>query len=477
MHSILIELQQFVTHPLSILALGIVIVIGMILVLRVNAFIAMITTAMIVSLLAPGEWSQKISRVAKEFGTTAGNIGIVIAMAAIIGDCMTRSGAADRVVRAFMRLLGVKRGPVALMSSGFVLSIPVFFDTVFYLLIPLARSMHRQTKQRYLFIILCMGAGASITHSLVPPTPGPLFIAEKMGIDMGLMILMGLAVAAPTAIIMYFFIKWYSPRFDIPMRPLEGAAPEPEPLSDWQLPGLFLSALPILLPVFLISGQTIVAGMGAKANATEGMKTIASIASLVGEKNLAMLVSAAVALGVYWKQRRPTLVQMSSMVETSLMSAGIIILITSAGGAFGAMLQAAKVGPAVQELFSGSGSEAGTISGMSILLMGFLVAFLLKFAQGSSTVSMMTTAAMLAALLKDTGPIGFHPVYVALAVGFGSQCGNWMNDSGFWVFAKMGGLTETETLKTWTVTVSLLAVVGLLVTIAFVNLLPWPVRM
>jgi GntP family gluconate:H+ symporter len=347
---------------------------------------------------------------------------------------------------------------------------------VFYLLIPLARSMHRQTKQRYLFIILCMGAGASITHSLVPPTPGPLFIAEKMGIDMGLMILMGLAVSVPTAVIMYFFIKWYSPRFDIPMRPLEGAAPEPAPLADSQLPGLFLAALPIILPVFLISGQTIVAGMGAKADATEGMKTIASVASLVGEKNLAMLVSAAVAMGVYWRQRRPSLVQMSSMVETSLMSAGIIILITSAGGAFGAMLQAAKVGPAVQQLFSGTGSQAGTISGMSILLMGFLVAFLLKFAQGSSTVSMMTTAAMLAALLKDTGPIGFHPVYVALAVGFGSQCGNWMNDSGFWVFAKMGGLTETETLKTWTVTVSLLAVVGLLVTIAFVYLLPWPVR-
>ena len=158
------------------------------------------------------------------------------------------------------------------------------------------------------------------------------------------------------------------------------------------------------------------------------------------------------------------------------MSAGIIILITSAGGAFGAMLQAANVGPAVQQLFSGTDSQAGTISGMSILLMGFLVAFLLKFAQGSSTVSMMTTAAMLAALLKDTGPIGFHPVYVALAVGFGAQCGNWMNDSGFWVFAKMGGLTETETLKTWTVTVSLLAVVGLLVTIGFVCLLPWPVR-
>jgi GntP family gluconate:H+ symporter len=157
--------------PLVILAIGIALVVGMIVVLRIHAFLALITAALVVSLLAPGEMAVKIGRVAEAFGSTAGKIGVVIAMAAVIGRCLIDSGAADRVVRMFMRLLGEKRAPLSLMTSGFVLSVPVFFDTVFYLLIPLARSMHRRTRQKYLLLILTMGAGASITHSLVPPRP------------------------------------------------------------------------------------------------------------------------------------------------------------------------------------------------------------------------------------------------------------------------------------------------------------------
>ncbi|HQI28537.1 MAG TPA: SLC13 family permease, partial [Sedimentisphaerales bacterium] len=145
--------------PLIILAVGIGIVIGMIVVLRVNAFLALIVAAMVVSLMSPGPVAERVSRVATAFGAIAGRIGIIIALAAIIGDCLIASGAADRVVRTFVRLLGQKRCEVSLMASGFVLSVPVFFDTVFYLLLPLARSMHRQTKKKYLLLILAMGAG------------------------------------------------------------------------------------------------------------------------------------------------------------------------------------------------------------------------------------------------------------------------------------------------------------------------------
>jgi len=230
----------------------------MIIVLRVHAFLSLITAAIVVSVLAPGGLAVKISRVAEAFGTTAGKIGIVIALAAVIGRCLIESGAADRIVRLFVGLLGEKKCAVSLMSSGFVLSIPVFFDTVFYLLLPLARSMHRRTNRSYLLLILAMGAGASITHSLVPPTPGPLIIAETLGIDLGMMIMVGLLVAIPTSIVMLFFVGWLAGRFEIPMRPLEGGRPEPEPLDDEQLPGLLPSFLPIILPVLMISTHTIV---------------------------------------------------------------------------------------------------------------------------------------------------------------------------------------------------------------------------
>ena len=456
--------------PLIILALGIAIVIGMIVALRINAFLALITAAIVVSLLAPGEFADKISRVAEAFGTTAGKIGVVIALAAVIGKCLIDSGAADRVVRLFVGLLGEKRCAISLMTSGFVLSVPVFFDTVFYLLLPLARSMHRRTKRSYLLLILAMGAGASITHSLVPPTPGPLIIAGTLGIDLGTMIMVGLLCAVPTAVVILLFIGWLAKRIDIPMRPLEGTGPEPEPLPDEQLPALLPSILPIILPVIMISMHTVVSTLAKGADPAAAIKKVETVTAVFGNANLAMLLSAAIALHVLWQQRKPSREQLAKIVETSLMSAGVIILITSAGGAFGAMLKQAQVGDAIQGLMVGESTEQ--LGGIKLLFLAFFIASLLKFAQGSSTVSMITTSAMLAAMITTPQALGYHPVYLAAAIGFGAQCGNWMNDSGFWIFAKMGGLTEVETLKTWTVTVSSMAVVGLLVTALFAKVLP-----
>lgn len=458
-------------NPLIILAIGVAIVIGMIVALRINAFVALISAAIVVSLLAPGELSEKISRVAVEFGNTAGKIGIVIAMAAIIGRCLIESGAADRVVRMFLSLLGEKRCTISLMSSGFVLSIPVFFDTVFYLLLPLARSMHRQTKKSYLLLILAMGTGATITHSLVPPTPGPLIIAGTLGIDLGMMIGVGLLVAAPTAVVMMLFIGRLANRMEIPMRPLEGGEPESELLADKDLPGLLPSIAPIILPVLMISAKTVADTIAARPGAGDYAIAATRITAVIGDPNLAMLLAATVAIIVLWRQRKPSRDELAKIVETSLMSGGVIILITSAGGAFGKMLQAAQMGPAINNMVVGD--SGGQIGGMHLLFIAFIVASLMKFAQGSTTVSMIATSAMLAPLIGSKEALGYHPVYIATTIGFGAQCGNWMNDSGFWIFAKMSGLTEIETLKTWTVTVSVLAVVGFLFSMLFANILPF----
>ena len=217
--------------PLLILAIGILVVLGMIIALRINAFIALITAAIVVSLLAPGAIASKISRVAEAFGTNAGNIGIVIALAAIIGQCMMDSGAADRIVRAFLNVLGEKRASVALMGSGFVLAVPVFFDTVFYLLVPLARSLYRKTNRNYLLYILAISAGGAITHTLVPPTPGPLIMAATLGIDIGVMIMVGAMVAFPAAVAGIIFSKVLDSKLNIPMRQV-GSQPDPPALAD-----------------------------------------------------------------------------------------------------------------------------------------------------------------------------------------------------------------------------------------------------
>jgi len=478
----------FEISPMWILAVGMLSVIGMITVLRVNAFIALISSAMLVSLMAPGELPDKISRVAVAFGGSAGKIGIVIALAAVIGKCMMDSGAADRVVRTFLGLLGERKASLALMSSGFVLAVPVFFDTVFYLLVPLARSLYRRTGRDFLKYVLAIAAGGAVTHTLVPPTPGPLLMAANLDIEIGMMIMVGAMVALPVALAGLAFAKLANAVTPIPMRELSGE-PEPEPLDDHQLPSLVMSLLPVVLPVLMISANTIVKTL-ADHEATAANDTVvaaniaddadaattaaptplaraAEVTALVGDANLALLVSAAIAMFVLVQQRRLSLTELGHAVEVALMSGGVIILITAAGGAFGDMLKAANIADAITTQFEGRQA-----AGLMMLILGFGIASVLKVAVGSSTVAMITASSMIAAMGVSAELLGFHPVYLATAIGSGSLVGSWMNDSGFWIFAKMSGLTEVETLKSWSILLVVLGVTGLVVTAALASVIP-----
>lgn len=484
------------TQSLIILAVGIAIVLGLIIFLRVNAFMALITAAMVVSLCSPGDLGIRIQRVAEAFGRGCASIGIVIALAAVIGQCMMDSGAADRVVRAFLRMLGEKRAPIALMGSGYVLAVPVFFDTVFYLLVPLARSFYRKTRKNYLKCILAIAAGGAITHTLVPPTPGPLTMAATLKIDLGYMILVGAVVALPAAIAGLICAGVMDRLMPIPMRTLSDDE-DTEPIPDDQLPGLFLSLLPVVLPVIMITCNTATetaakqigkeqfelydspeTSAEVKAEILEEHAGTLSATALTwmpytrifGNPNLALLISTIIALGLLYVQKGPTLKELSDIVEISLMSGGVIILITAGGVAFGEMLKVAQVGDAIAQLTSPG--EGQTMPGMTMLFLCFGIASLLKVAQGSSTAAMIITSSMMAPLVADPAALGFHPVYLATAIGSGSLVGSWMNDSGFWIFAKMGGLTETEALKSWTIMLIVLGLVSMAMTLLMVTVLP-----
>ena len=454
-------------HPLLILLVGMATILAGIVGLRLNAFLALITAAIVVSLLAPGEPAAKIGRVAEGFGRTAGTIGIVIALAAIAGKAMMDSGAADRIVRAFIAVLGEKRSATALCATGYVLSIPVFFDTVFYLLVPLARSGYARTNRYYLKYLLAITAGAGATHTLVPPTPGPLAVAGTLGVDLGTMVLVGLVVALPAAGVGLLFAGWVDRR--MPVVPQASAA---EPAATLPLPGLVASLLPIVLPVLLISSNTVVLSMTARPGAhAASWSALAPYTVIIGNPNLAMLVSVGVAIWVYTRQRNVSRADLAGLVDTSLMGAGFIILIIAASGAFGVALQATGIGPVIERAFVGKASGAG--SGLIFLFLGFGVASLIKIAQGSSTVAMITAAAMLAAMLPANGDrLPFHTVYVATAIASGSLVGTWMNDSGFWLFSKMGGVTEMETLKSWTPVLGVVGVTSMVTTIVLALLVP-----
>ncbi|HPP53024.1 MAG TPA: hypothetical protein PK777_08750, partial [Thermoguttaceae bacterium] len=194
---------------------------------------------------------------------------------------------------------------------------------------------------------------------------------------------------------------------------------------------------------------------------------VSQLAKLIGDANFALLVSAVIALGTVMVYRGWSLRQVAGACEEALTSAGVIILITSAGGAFGAMLGQSGLKEAVQQLF-----PHGTLPPTGTLAVAFLTASLLKIAQGSSTVAIMTTANMFAALGASAETLGFHPVYLAATIASGSLVGSWMNDSGFWIFTKMGGLTEGESLRTWTVLLAVIGTSGFLVSLLACWLVP-----
>ncbi len=458
-------------HPYFIVAIGILTVLGLIIFLRVNAFIALISAALIVSFLAPGPINEKVSRVAVAFGENAGKIGLVIGFAAVIGEAMMLSGAADRIVHAFLRLLGAKRASLALMSSGFVLSVPVFFDTVFYLLVPLARSLYRTTRKNYLLYVCAIAAGGAITHTMVPPTPGPLYMAATLNVSIGLMMLIGLLVAAPAAMVALIAGSWMDRHIRIASLPVfEEHETTEEAIAARQseimrIP-LWEALLPVLLPVLLISGDTVIGAIMDKEN-PGSLADIKVWTELFGNPSLALLISMVIAVITWVRLKSPDAKQFTTSVENALLSAGLVILITAAGGAFGAMLKATEMAEKIKLSFADSQA-----TGLIAILLGFGLAAVLKVAQGSSTTAMITVSGMMAAMGLTQQTLGFNPVYLCTAIGSGSLIGSWMNDSGFWIFARMSGLTEAEALKTWTPLLLILGSVSLTTTILLSIVLP-----
>ncbi|MDA0283863.1 MAG: SLC13 family permease [Planctomycetota bacterium] len=407
------------------------------------------------------------NRVVNGFGSTAGKIGILIAMASIIGKCLLDSGAADRIVRAALAKFGEKFAPLSFVLSGFLLGVPVFFDTVFYLMIPLGKAMQLRTGRNYLLFVLTIVAGATMAHSLVPPTPGPLVVAEELGVDIGVMILAGCIVGFFTAGFGYLYASMFANRmWTLPLRETpDFSMKDLEELSNRQeseLPPFWLSIIPIGLPVVLIAGYSVIKAL-TKAEVLTLSAPVNSILATLGDKNIALIISAVIAMSTLIWSRRLSRKDLADAVGSALAGGGIIILITSAGGAFGSTLQATGVANLIQDL--------SVTSPAMIITMAWLITAAIRTAQGSATVAMMTAVGILGGLAQS-GSLPFHPVYLALAIGCGSKPIAWMNDSGFWVITRMSGMTEGEGLKYITPMTTLMGVVGLVVTIAGALLFP-----
>jgi GntP family gluconate:H+ symporter len=444
--------------PFAVLLLSVVLVVIFISKWRFHPFVALILSAIFVGFLSPalplipGQNSlvTAVELPMLEFGVMAGKIAWVIALAAVIGTAMMESGAAEQIVNWLLKTLGPKQAAVALIISGFVLSIPVFFDTVFFLLIPLGITLALKTGKDFVLYVVAIGGGAVIAHSIVPPTPGPLIMAETLNIELGSVILAGLIAGIIPAIVVLGVAKWLNKKLDIPVRVTNEHVTKCE-----NPPSLALSVLPIAIPLLMISFASIVAVIN---------RDVPDWIAFLGNKNIAMAMGTFMALFIWTKTQKLESNELWSAIAKPLEIAGIIILITSAGGAYGAMIEHSGIGNAI-----GIATEGFQIH---YILLAWIISVVMKTAQGSSTVAMITSAAIMLALIGPEFQLPYHPIYILLSIGFGSLFVSWMNDSGFWVVARMSGFTEKEGLQTWTLLLAIISIVGLLEVLLFSWIFP-----
>ncbi|WP_049909073.1 GntP family permease [Halorubrum saccharovorum] len=459
---------QFSHSPLLTFIIGLIIVIAMLVWLDLPAFLGLIISAFLVgvvnTLFVPDFTATDAgSQVATAFGNGMAGIGIPILMAAVIGKGMLESGAAQRIVRGFQGVLGESNSDIALLGSSSVLAVPVFFDSVFYLMAPLARSMRARVGRDYTLFIVVVGAGAATTHVFVPPTPGPLAVADQIGSNLFTTIVIGLVTAIPVAIASgLIYGRWINNRLDIPLRDTMATSTEElqevadRPTSE--LPGVLESLAPILLAVLLIASSTF-------ANTFQDLfpvlASVQPITDFIGNKNVALTIAALAAAYTFYRYDSMSQSEWSDELTEALKSGGNIAAITAAGGAFGALLAASGIGDylanALQEV------------GIGLLVTAWLIAAIVRVAQGSATAAMLTAAGIMAPL---TGQLTVNPAYLVMVIGAGGNIFSWFNDSGFWLVSEIGGLTKRETLQTWTALTTIISVTGLITVLIVSTIFP-----
>lgn len=462
--------------PLSVLGIALTFIVLAITKFRLHVFIALVMAAILTGGIAntklPGEygtlpktpakekghWVRAAELTAEGFGTMASKIGIVVALAAVIGVCLVESGAAEKVVRRALAALGEKRAGHALFVSGYVLSIPIFFETYFMLLMPIAQALHVRTGRSYMAFVLAICCGGTITHSLVAPHPGPLIMAENLHLDVGQTIVAGILAGIVPALCAWWLAQRIAAKVAAPLRDSSGVkvadlkAATERPESE--LPSLGAALLPILLPLGLIGAVSVLAVFQIRVEWL----------AFLGERHVALMLGAIAAVALVMRQRGMSMVKVNALIGPQFATAGVIILVSCAGGAFGAMLKHAGVASVVESV--------ATRWDLNLIFLAWLISAIIRVAQGSATVAMMTASAIMFPIISG-GKLPYHPMYIFLAIGFGSKMISWMNDSGFWTVSKISGFTEEETLKSWTVLVTVGSLVGLVQCLLLSKFLPF----
>jgi Gnt-I system low-affinity gluconate transporter len=439
---------------LFIIVSAVALLLLMVLRLKISAFIALLITAIYVGIVAGMPLDGVLNAIQEGMGGTLGFVATVVGLGAIFGQMLESSGGAEALAQHLIKSFGIKRAPWAMTFTGFLVAIPIFFDVGFIILVPIIYALASKTKRSLLYYAIPLLAGLAVTHSFIPPTPGPVAVADIINAQLGWVILLGTLIGIPVAIIAgplfgtYISGKIY---LEVPFD-MEKSM---EKTQDKELPSFTSVTLMIFIPLLLILLNTVTGLAVTKEWIRQSVWT--DLLEFIGHPFTALIIATLAAIYFLCIRRGMKKQEILDLSTKALGPAGIIILITGAGGVLKQVLIDSGMGQMMAESMAGSA--------LPPIILAWSLAAVVRVTQGSATVAMITAAGIIAPVIELFELNDPQRALVVIAISSGATLLSHVNDSGFWLVGKYLGMNEKQTLQSWTVMESIIAVTGLAFTL------------
>ncbi|MEV5944902.1 gluconate:H+ symporter [Streptomyces sp. NPDC051993] len=455
---------------LTVAVLGIALLLFLIIKVRLQPFVALLAVSIAVGLGAglsvtelfgTVQKSAAVSTVESGMGGILGHVAVIIGLGTMLGAILEVSGGAEVLSSRLLNLFGERRAPLAMGLTGLIFGIPVFFDVGIFVLAPIVYAAAKRSGKSILLYSMPLLAGLSMTHAFLPPHPGPVAAAGLFHVSLGWVILMGALVGIPSVLAAWAYAAWIGKRIfvAVPQDMVEAAeearaavAAEQEAggVTPHEGPAPLGAVLAIIgTPLILILAATF-------SSIALDPSTPRSVLEFFGNPFVALTIALFLAYYVLGIRRGWSRKSLETVSTASLKPVGNILLVVGAGGVFGAVLKASGIADALARTFNDVG--------LPVILLAWLISVVLRVAQGSATVAIVTTAGIVVPLVEGAAYSQAHLALVIMAISAGSIFASHVNDGGFWMVAKYFGISERDTLKSWTVLETVLSVAGFVVT-------------
>ncbi|MGY0058830.1 GntP family permease [Streptomyces sp. LZ34] len=454
---------------LTVAALGIALLLFLIIKARLQPFVALLGVSIAVGLAAglsvtelfgTVQRSDAVSLIESGMGGILGHIAIIIGLGTMLGAILEVSGGAEALSSRLLGLFGEKRAPLAMGLTGLIFGIPVFFDVGIFVLAPIVYAAAKRSGKSIVLYAMPLLAGLSMTHAFLPPHPGPVAAAGLLHVDLGWVILMGILVGVPSVLAAWAYAAWIGNRLFVPVPQdmVEAAEEAKEAVAaEQRAAGTTPAERPVpVSTVLAIIGTPLVLILCATFSSIAlDPSTGRSVIEFFGHPFVALTIALLLAYYLLGIRRGWSRKSLETVSTASLKPIGNILLVVGAGGVFGAVLKGSGVAQALADAFDSAG--------LPVILLAWLISVVLRVAQGSATVAIVTTAGIVSPMLTEGHYSQAHLALVIMAISAGSIFASHVNDGGFWMVAKYFGISERDTLKSWTVLESVLSVAGFVV--------------